>query len=58
MFRTASPVNTNGTIGIMCAISGRKPPKFAANRPDILSVKVPQRTYSQEEAMNRLRSMA
>ncbi len=55
MFRTASPVNTDGNVSIVRAISRRKTPKFVANRPDILSAKVPQRTYSQEEAMQRLR---
>jgi hypothetical protein len=48
---------SGGKSGVLRSIStgshSRK--RFSADRPDILSVKVLDRTYSQQEAMNRLR---
>lgn len=52
---------SGGKTGVLRSISpsshSRKS-RFSADRPDVLSVKVPERTYSQEEAMQRLSRMA
>ncbi len=56
MFRTASPVNTDGTIAwIPPMVSARKSPKFRSDRPDIMNARVLPRKMSQEEAIHRLR---